>query len=104
MLVGVPALLLVRLKPGVQPHSLIRCHGRLLQGTLPLQQLLLMLLLLEGWLRKPVLAAWVLEARVLRHLVPRGQVLPVLPSPELWRPAYMDAMSFTSRAASCTRP
>ena len=87
VLVRVPALLLLRLKSRVQPHGLIRHHGLLLllllllllQDALP-QQLLLLIHLGRG-LREPVLAARALEARVLRHLVPRGQVLPMEPGP-----------------------
>ena len=83
VLIRVPALLLPRLQSRVQPHGLIRHHGLLLllllQDALP-QQLLLLIRLGRG-LREPVLAARILEARVLRHLIPWGQVLPVQPGP-----------------------
>ena len=81
LLIWQPALLLVRLQAGVQPHGLVWRHLLLLlllQSALSLQEVLL----LGQGRREPVLAALVLEARVLRHLVPRDQLLP---GPELRR-------------------
>ena len=87
LLIWQPALLLVRLQAGVQPHSLVWRHLLLLlllllQSALPLQEVLL----LGQGRREPVLAARVLKSRVLRHLVPRGQLLPGPELRRLWQP------------------